>query len=299
MSDAYLVHHGIPGQKWGKRNGPPYPLNESDKSSAEKKEEHSRKGLSNGAKTAIKIGAVAAGVAIAGVGAYKLVDSGVLDNLVKIGKNGVKETLVGADNIVSISSKHMSTTDVFENANHLEGNERTNSCFQTALSAICSKITGKPMTAVADLDENGIGKAHMVAAELDNVFNGQLTNQYGDYKTSQVRIMSDAPYAKSSTAAKEALVKWFGNDASGIISTDVLTPNNQFNGHAFNFEIKSGKVEFYDALAKVEDSLAKKYFDIGRGNFPNKKYPLTAVRLDNLDFNNIDKDALSRFSREL
>lgn len=155
------------------------------------------------------------------------------------------------------------------------------------------------MTAVADLDENGIGKAHMVAAELDNVFNGQLTNQYGDYKTSQVRIMSDTPYAKSSTAAKEALVKWFGNDASGIISTDVLTPNNQFNGHAFNFEIKSGKVEFYDALAKVEDSLAKKYFDIGRGNFPNKKYPLTAVRLDNLDFNNINKDALSRFSREL
>lgn len=30
MSDSYyLVHHGIEGQKWGIRNGPPYPLNEN------------------------------------------------------------------------------------------------------------------------------------------------------------------------------------------------------------------------------------------------------------------------------
>lgn len=33
----FLAHHGIKGQKWGQRNGPPYPLNPSDKSSAEKK----------------------------------------------------------------------------------------------------------------------------------------------------------------------------------------------------------------------------------------------------------------------
>jgi len=33
----YLEHHGILGQKWGKRNGPPYPLSASDHSSSEKK----------------------------------------------------------------------------------------------------------------------------------------------------------------------------------------------------------------------------------------------------------------------
>lgn len=32
-----LYHHGIKGQKWGVRNGPPYPLKESAYSSAEKK----------------------------------------------------------------------------------------------------------------------------------------------------------------------------------------------------------------------------------------------------------------------
>ena len=34
---GYLYHHGIQGQKWGKRNGPPYPLKDSDHSLSEKK----------------------------------------------------------------------------------------------------------------------------------------------------------------------------------------------------------------------------------------------------------------------
>ena len=32
-----LYHHGIQGQKWGKKQGPPYPLDPSDHSAAEKK----------------------------------------------------------------------------------------------------------------------------------------------------------------------------------------------------------------------------------------------------------------------
>lgn len=34
----YLEHHGILGQKWGDQNGPPYPLNPSQKSYSEKKQ---------------------------------------------------------------------------------------------------------------------------------------------------------------------------------------------------------------------------------------------------------------------
>ena len=35
--DDYLAHHGVLGQKWGRKNGPPYPLGASDHSAAEKK----------------------------------------------------------------------------------------------------------------------------------------------------------------------------------------------------------------------------------------------------------------------
>ena len=37
ITTSELYHHGIKGQKWGVLNGPPYPLNASDKSASEKR----------------------------------------------------------------------------------------------------------------------------------------------------------------------------------------------------------------------------------------------------------------------
>lgn len=42
MMEKELKHYGVLGMKWGKRNGPPYPLTSSQKSSAEKSHGSSR-----------------------------------------------------------------------------------------------------------------------------------------------------------------------------------------------------------------------------------------------------------------
>lgn len=49
-----LYHHGIRGQRWGKKNGPPYPLDESDHSVAEKRAEKSGGGFNRPRKNVKK-----------------------------------------------------------------------------------------------------------------------------------------------------------------------------------------------------------------------------------------------------
>lgn len=100
LPQVYLTHHGILGQKWGERNGPPYPLDVKDHSATEKKarwrksldkgtsrEDNKKKGLTDKKqKRALKIGATLAAVALATYGTYKLADSGELHRLAEKGK---------------------------------------------------------------------------------------------------------------------------------------------------------------------------------------------------------------------
>ena len=71
-SSLYLAHHGVKGQKWGVRR-----YQNEDGSYTEEGAKHRRSdgksGMSDGAKKALKVGAVAAGTALAAIGAYKLI----------------------------------------------------------------------------------------------------------------------------------------------------------------------------------------------------------------------------------
>ncbi len=74
----YFAHHGIQGQKWGVKNGPPYPLDSKAKTSSEKTSRLTKK-----QKTLITVGAAAAVSALAVYGTYKL---GGLKGVVKVTK---------------------------------------------------------------------------------------------------------------------------------------------------------------------------------------------------------------------
>ncbi len=102
-----LYHHGIKGMKWGVKNGPPYPLDDSDHSASEKKagwrksldksesdkqNKDEKHGLTDKQKKAIKIGAAVAATALVAIGTYKLADSGEVHRLIEKGKAALGKT---------------------------------------------------------------------------------------------------------------------------------------------------------------------------------------------------------------
>lgn len=110
----FLVHHGITGQKWGVRNGPPYPLSAGQHSAKERKADWRSILASNNAKKAsgsidiskeakfrltekqkraIKIGAAIAATALISYGGYKLYKSGALDQYIDTGDKKVIDIL--------------------------------------------------------------------------------------------------------------------------------------------------------------------------------------------------------------
>lgn len=124
-TNDYLAHHGINGQKWGHRNGPPYPLSADDHSAAEKKlnkaseldnygtkahhksnkssdtvskSSSGKKGMTDEQKEKAKkiatVAAATAATALAAYGAYKFVDatkSKAYEKYNEAGKSYVKD----------------------------------------------------------------------------------------------------------------------------------------------------------------------------------------------------------------
>lgn len=162
LKHSVLVHHGIEGQKWGVRNGPPYPLGADDKSAAEKKAAssyRSRKdaaeqsdqfwtdGRKAKAKKVAKGVAITAAVVLAVYGGYKLSQTSVSDS---------GETLVdgllsdyGSSSLARIGKlADQVDTSMVSSVNHGNtGREGEINCAHTSMAYICNSLFGMNVVA--------------------------------------------------------------------------------------------------------------------------------------------------------
>lgn len=173
IRETDLFHHGILGQKWGKQNGPPYPLDAKDHSSSEKKagwrkslnkidstkkKEYNLKEKSKGnrklidedRKRLIKLGAGIAVGALAIGGAIYLTRSDKLQHLIINGKSEVNEMFGGSAKSIPKIGKSMSHIDAKMVARINSGDRigRDINCFHTSCGYILNSLFGINCTAL-------------------------------------------------------------------------------------------------------------------------------------------------------
>lgn len=315
VATTYLCHHGILGQKWGKKNGPPYPLDASDHSKSEQRAgwkkslsesgrsggRKSYTGLTSGQKRAILIGA---GVAAAGIAAYGAYKCGALDGSII---NSGKEAINSSSDEWTRKLQDMLKQQYSDLNNTAKDGKSASAVAKEAAEAIKNAASnvpkfGEPRRINESIQDSLIkanplfgterGTNNCVPSSIAGIMRtlgydveakdtgGKQLNPGGVleecFKDIKVLDGSAKKFGISKKDASEVLIKRFGNDASGICS--VGNKNRKGEGHAFSWIISNGKVSFYDFQRGYRDEAVSKYW----GSFIDSDGPLTLARLDNV-----------------
>lgn len=174
----YLEHHGILGQKWGKKQGPPYPLDSSDHSAAEKKAGWRQSLEENRDKVKEKVSEVKANIAArkeakekAAVEKYeeekrKILESGDLKQIAKIkdelSTNELNAALNRADTIARLNQK----AGITEKPSGAEAREA-----KAEKAALKAEEKKQKILASGDLDKIAKIQGDLSTNEINNALN--------------------------------------------------------------------------------------------------------------------------------
>ena len=296
-----LQHHGILGQRWGKRNGPPYPLSGGAHSQREKKHgtngwsveakkevkrtrkisssnptgENKRFNLTDKQKKAIKIGAAATATAVVVIGGMYLYKTGRLNGLINVGKRSNNAVLSGEipDNLIDKSlprlkklSSNEKISDIIKHANPNWNNPLyEKNCTYCGVASYLRSI-GFDVSACS----TGGNQRNLVGVVEDC------------FKGAKIVDGSAIKFGKSVSDASEMLTNKFGDNASGVCSIKFLDSIAKDSGHTFNFTIKDGVVQFFDG--QREDSPINNPATIEKfWRIIDKNAGLVLARLDNAE----------------
>lgn len=319
MKTDYLMHHGILGQRWGIRR---FQNKDGSYTAAGKdrygdKSERKNKGLTDEQKALAKkiaIGAaVVAGTALAAYGAYKLYDSGVLndalDKFVKKGENSVKENIrKGGQSVSSNNNKSLTNEEELRDkipkkylekgldlanktqfkmqdtaSNAIENLEKCNEGWtpdnDNPLKDNCGHAVIAWLLRSYGLDVQAKG----VHGDLEGGVDTTQFRRYFDFK-SKDRKLTPVTISKNNnvddckrTLARKILESCNGEDSLGVWECQLNT-----GGHWMAYVVKNGKVSFVNPQNGGSNcDLAFKKLALGLVNSDKVIFS----RLDDLDIN--------------
>lgn len=306
----YMAHHGILGQKWGKRNGPPYPLDAKSHSASEKKAgwrksldksksaSHTKRTtsgnndedgddkfhLTENQKKAIKIGAAATATILVAYGGYRLTKSGKIDvtKLASIAGKLIDKT-TGLEKLANPET--ISDTLKAVNPKYSDFDRRYNMNCGNCAIAFEARLRGFNV-------EAGPNPTGMTIASMGQFFKGFKSESFKQIDIDEnlipkldfdsVDFSSDLMKRSSvieSTMKKSILSQCSTSDGRGML----FFPAN-FGSHWITW-VKSGNdVTFYNPQnpsVKLSEDLFP-FYKYHRNSF---NAGMTSIRLDDLEIN--------------
>ena len=250
-----LYHHGIKGQKWGDKNGPPYPLGASNHSSTEKKQgsrgwskeakrelgnkngnktgnkTKKKSGLTDKQKKYIKIGAAVVVTALATYGGYKLYESGKLDGLIGKGKEALGKTYIPNDVKAAMNSMK---DDYFEPAAGLFDYKQISKLTSNEIKAI-HDYTSSPY--YRDVNEylRGIVKEPSIKGKttgdaITSALNKVFINKDVEVQRGIGRSAAESILGKDTIETLSRLKKQYVDESSVIHLDSLVGVTNKDNG---------------------------------------------------------------------